>query len=170
LIALLRLAEGRSSIGFSSEDILKAATAIDHIIATSDEWLPQLEKLAIGASTTYFAAPLERLCSAQQSALMLREGPRHAAAASEVGDWSHIDVYLTKTYDYRLIVFAGSDWQAQMLEWTTQRGSTVISIGADCEGAALSLRYPHDDNDWVRLLAETTYAELLAAHMWLKQA
>ena len=50
---------------------------------------------------------------------MLREGPRRPAVGCETGDWSHVDVYLTKTTDYRLLVFAGSPWEEQMAEWTT---------------------------------------------------
>ena len=99
----------------------------------------------------------------------MREGPRVLAVASEVGDWSHIDVYLTKTKDYRLIVFPGSPWNAQMLDWTTQRNSTVIAIGHELESAALSLRYVHDDDAFVHLVCEVTYCEILAAHLWIDQ-
>jgi hypothetical protein len=52
---------------------------------------------------------------------MLREGPRLPAVGCETGDWSHVDVYLTKTTDYRLLVFAGSVWEPQLAEWTTAR-------------------------------------------------
>ena len=38
---------------------------------------------------------------------MIREGPRRQAVACETGDWAHVDVYLTRTLDYRAIVFAG---------------------------------------------------------------
>lgn len=169
LVALLQLVHARSLSSFDSELLHRAADATEHIIATRAEWLPELSRLAIGPATTYVAAPVERLCSAQQSALMLREGPRRAAEACEIGDWSHIDVYLTKTYDYRLILLAGSPWESQLFEWTRQRNATVISIGADASGAALSLRYPHDHDAAVRLLAETTYVELLSAALWQAQ-
>jgi hypothetical protein len=100
---------------------------------------------------------------------MLREGPRILAVASEVGDWSHIDVYLTKTKDYRLIVFPGSVWTEQMLDWTTQRNSTVIAIGHELVSAALNLRYINDDDTYVRLMCEVTYCEILSAHLWMEQ-
>jgi fructoselysine-6-P-deglycase FrlB-like protein len=54
------------------------------------------------------------------------------AVGCETGDWSHVDVYLTKTIDYRLLVFAGSKWEAQLAEWTTERGSSVIGVGGSC--------------------------------------
>ncbi len=60
---------------------------------------------------------------------MLREVPRLGAFASETGDWSHVDVYLTKTQDYRALVFAGSAWDAQALDWMHQRGSRFAAVG-----------------------------------------
>ena len=42
---------------------------------------------------------------------MLREGPRRAAIASETGEWSHVDVYLTKTLDYRMLLLPGSRYE-----------------------------------------------------------
>ena len=98
---------------------------------------------------------------------MLREGPRLPAVGCETGDWSHVDVYLTRTTDYRMLLLGGSRWEAQLLDWTTQRGSTVVAVGAEVAGATSTLRYPHDDVDDVRLLTETLVAELLAAHAWL---
>ena len=38
---------------------------------------------------------------------MVREGPRRAADGCETGDWNHVDVYLTKTLDYRALMFTG---------------------------------------------------------------
>ena len=169
LVALLHLVQSQTRSRVNPELLHRAAEATEHIISTQSEWLSEFSRMAIGPATTYVSAPLERLCSAQQSALMLREGPRLAAAACETGDWSHIDVYLTKTYDYRLILMAGSPWESQLFEWTRQRNATVIAIGADLSDAVLSLRYPYDDDELVRLLVETTYVELLSASLWQAQ-
>jgi hypothetical protein len=100
---------------------------------------------------------------------MLREGPRIPAVGCETGDWSHVDVYLTKTTDYRLLVFAGSDWEPQLAEWTTARGSTLIGVGGNVEGAQYNLRYPGDADDTVRLLTEVLVPELIAARAWQGQ-
>jgi hypothetical protein len=101
---------------------------------------------------------------------MLREGPRLPAAGCETGDWSHVDVYLTKTTDYRMLLLGGSRWEPQLLDWTGQRGTTVVAVGAQVPGATETLRYVHDDVDDVRLLTETLVGELLAAHAWLSGA
>jgi hypothetical protein len=120
-----------------------------------------------GPDGVYRLAPVERLSSAEQSALMLREGPRRAAVACETGDWAHVDVYLTRTLDYRAIVFAGSAWDRQALGWLRDRGSTVVAVGAIVPDAAASVRYRGDDDPEVALHAEALIGELIAATWWL---
>ena len=144
-----------------------AAEASADLLETADGWRPELAELLLGPHGTHVVAPARRISSAYQSALMLREGPRLPAVGCETGDWSHVDVYLTKTTDYRMLLLGGSRWEPQLLDWTGQRGSSVVAVGADVPGAAYTLRYRHDDNDDVRLLTETLVAELVAAHAWL---
>ena len=146
--------------------VRRAAAASEDLLSTRAQWLPELRRLLVGPQGTHVVAPARRLSSAQQSALMLREGPRLPAYACETGDWSHVDVYLTKSTDYRMLLLAGSRWEDELLRWTAERGSTVVAVGADVEGAAHSLRYAGDEDDDVRLLTETLVAELLAADLW----
>ena len=146
--------------------VRRAATASADLLDRRAEWLPEVRRLLVGPHGTHVVAPARRLSSAQQSALMLREGPRLPAYACETGDWSHVDVYLTRTTDYRMLLLAGSRWEDELLRWTGERGSTVVAVGADVEGAALSLRYEGDTDDDVALLSEVLVAELLAADVW----
>ena len=148
------------------DDVRGAVTATQHLLYSESEWLPRMTELLIGPAGTHIAAPADRLSSALQSALMLREGPRRGAIGCETGDWSHIDVYLTKTTDYRLLLYGGSSWEAELLDWTTQRGTTVVSVGQDLTSAAYSLRYPGDTDPTVALLSEVVVAELVAARLW----
>ena len=143
-----------------------AADAIADLLDRRNEWIGPLTSLLLGPDGTAFVAPARRLSSAQQSALMVREGPRLPAIACETGDWSHIDVYLTKTTDYRMLLFSGSAWEAQLLDWCRQRESTVVVVGGEADGAAYTLRYRHDDVDDVRLIAEPVIAEWLAHVVW----
>ena len=140
---------------------------LEELLAASADWLPAVADLLAGPMGAWALAPAERASSAQQSALMLREVPRRAAYASETGDWSHVDVYLTKTQDYRALVFAGSPWDAQALEWMAARGSRFAAIGRDLPGAELTLRFPGDEDDSVAALAEVLVGELVADH-WLR--
>jgi glucosamine 6-phosphate synthetase-like amidotransferase/phosphosugar isomerase protein len=145
----------------------RAAEASAHLLDSTDDWLAEVTSLLVGPHGTHLAAPARRLSSAQQGALMLREGPRRVAVGCEAGDWAHVDVYLTKNTDYRLLVFAGSSWDDGILEWTQPRGTTVVSVGGAFPDATYTLGYPHDDVDDVRLLTEVLVPELIAAHLWL---
>jgi len=129
-----------------------------------------VSELLLGPDGTSVVAPVSRLSNARQSALMFREGPRRPAIACETGDWSHIDVYLTKTTDYRMLLLAGSRWEPQLMDWCTQRGSTVVAAGEDVPGATFTLRYRHDADALVRLLAEITIAEAVAAEAWVDKS
>ena len=149
-----------------ADDADRAADASEHLLTTVDDWLPEVTDLLAGPDGTHLAAPARRFSSAQQGALMLREGPRRLAVGCEAGDWAHVDVYLTKNTDYRLLAFAGSAWDDGILEWTRPRGTTVVAVGGDFPDARATVRYPHDDVDDVRLLTETLVPELVAARLW----
>lgn len=146
--------------------LTRAADASAHLIDTESDWRPMVSELLLGPDGTHLAAPAQRFCSAQQGALMLREGPRRPAVGCETGDWSHVDVYLTKTTDYRLLVFAGSAWEEQMAEWTTLRSTTVVGVGGAVPSAGFEVRYPGEDDDDVRLLTEVLVPEFVAARAW----
>lgn len=165
LLALECHLAGEDTVALS-RSVSRAADASEHLVNSESSWLPTLSELLIGPAGTHLAAPAHRFCSAQQGALMLREGPRLPAVGCETGDWSHVDVYLTKTTDYRLLVFAGSPWESQLAEWTTSRGSLVVGVGGTVPGARYEVRYPGDGDDDVRLLTEVLVPELLAARAW----
>jgi hypothetical protein len=75
-------------------------------------------------------------------------------------------VYLTKTLDYRALVFPGSRYDAAAADWMTQRGSTAVAVGGEFPAATLTVRYPGDDDPLVSLLAEVLVPELVAASWW----
>ena len=143
-----------------------AAGAEEDLLGRLDTWLPMVRELMLGPQGTYAVAPAARFSSAQQSALMLRECPRLPAFACETGDWSHVDVYLTKTTDYRMLLFAGSPWVAPLMGWVTERKSTVVAVGADVAGSRMNIRYRGDQTEEIRLLAEVAVAEQLALLSW----
>ena len=151
------------------ETLRRAAEASSDLLACRGDWLSEVDGLLDCDQGSWFLAPVERLSSAQQAALMVREGPRRRADACETGDWSHVDVYLTKTLDYRALVFSGSRWDAAAAEWLTDRGATVVSVGGSFPDAHLDVRYVHDDDPDVALLTEVLIAEMLAATWWLRE-
>lgn len=129
----------------------RGAAAAAELIEGRGEWLPRVvEQLRSGP--VHVLAPAERLGAAEQSALMLREVPRVPAYACETGDWSHVDVYLTKRAGYRALLLPGSAYEDEVREWQAQRGFTLVT--ADVPGGAD-----------VRPLVETLVCELLAAEL-----
>jgi glucosamine--fructose-6-phosphate aminotransferase (isomerizing) len=169
LLALGAYVSGRP-LGPVASTCRLAADATADLLDRRTDWLPDVADLLAGADGSWVVAPSRRLASAQQSALMVREGPRRPCHAAETGDWSHVDVYLTKTLDYRMLLLPGSAYEPELLRWTAERRSTVVCVGADVAGAAATVRYAHDDQDDVRLLAETTVAELVAHRWWAAQS
>ncbi|MBB2910029.1 fructoselysine-6-P-deglycase FrlB-like protein [Streptosporangium becharense] len=171
LLALGGRLTGRSAAGGFDRDVpallRRTAEATADLLDRREEWLEPVATLLDGPDGVYTIAPAERLSSAEQSALMLREGPRRAADACETGDWAHVDVYLTKTLDYRAVLFPGSRYDEQAMEWIRERASTVLTVGGELPGAKASVRYRHDDDPDVALLTETLVAELVAARWWL---
>jgi glucosamine 6-phosphate synthetase-like amidotransferase/phosphosugar isomerase protein len=170
-LALLLALEGRLTGGPDVPVLLEqAAEASAHLLDTRGDWLAEVSAAALGPHGTQVVAPARRLSSALQSALMLREGPRLPAVGCETADWSHVDVYLTRSTDYRLVLLAGSRWEPELLDWVGRRGSTLVAIGAPVPSAELNLRFPYDDLDDVRLLTETLVVELVAAEAWRRRA
>lgn len=145
----------------------RVAAASRDLLLRRDAWLPATLAALDGPDGVFLLAPAERLSSAEQGALMIREGPRRPAVGCETGDWAHVDVYLAKTLDYRAIVFGGSRWEAHAIEWLQKRGARYVGVGADVPGAALNVRYEGDDDPEVAVHAEVLVPELVAARWWL---
>ena len=144
----------------------RVAEATADLLDGRSDWLPAVAAAVDGPDGVFLLAPTERLSSAEQGALVVREGPRRQAVGCETGDWSHVDVYLTKTLDYRALLFAGSPWDGEALEWMAKRGSTFVSVGAEVPGARAAVRYEGDDDGDVAALTEVLVPELLAATWW----
>jgi fructoselysine-6-P-deglycase FrlB-like protein len=130
----------------------RAAAALTDVLDRRADWLPAAVGL-LGGGPVHVLAPAERLGAAEQSALMLREVPRVPAYACETGDWSHVDVYLTKRPGYRALLLPGSAYEDEVREWQAARGFTVVTPGDPADGD-------------VRPLVETLACELLAAELW----
>jgi fructoselysine-6-P-deglycase FrlB-like protein len=146
-------------VALASEDLLRRRT----------EWLPKVAAALTSPAGLFVLAPVERLSSAEQTALMVREGSRRPAVACETGDWVHVDAHLARALDYRALVFAGSNWDGQALEWLAKRRATVVGVGWDVPGAVASVRFKGDDDPDVALHAESLVGELVAASWWSRR-
>ena len=119
----------------AADDIRMAAAAVAQLIEGRERWLPPLVEVAEAARGVWVCGPAERFGSAQQSALMLREGPRIIADACETGDWLHVDVYLTKPPGYSLLLLGGSRYDAEVAGWRRERDFRLVSVGRELAGA-----------------------------------
>ena len=155
--------------GIDADALRPAAPAQQALLDARGDWLDELLSHLDATRTTYTIAPAARISSALQSALMLREGPRVAADATETGDWSHVDVYLNKYPNYTALLFPGSRYDAEAIDWLTQRASNVITIGRPAAPALTPrqhIPYNNADDDLVASLVDVTVAELAAATWW----
>jgi fructoselysine-6-P-deglycase FrlB-like protein len=141
----------------------RAADATEDLLDRRSAWLPRAVD-TLGDGPVFCIAPEERISSAEQGALMFREGPRMQADACEAGDWLHVDVYLTKPLDYRALLFAGSRFDPDVVRWIDERAGRVVRVGPG------GIRYAGDDDLDVALLTEALVPELLAADVWRRQA
>jgi fructoselysine-6-P-deglycase FrlB-like protein len=166
LLLALEAALTGGDVGAVGRAVRRAAEASEDLLERRDGWLPLVDDLLVDGQAVFTIAPAERLSSAEQGALMLREGPRRIADPCEAGDWLHVDVYLTRSLDYRAVLFAGSRFDRAIMDWARERGSRIVAVGGEVEGADLTVRYRHDDDPTVALLAEVLVVELVAARWW----
>jgi len=168
LVALLALEQKVSGVDLRlTERVKRSAAAIAYLLDRRHGWLPPVMEAVQGTEGLWLLAPAERVSSALQGALMVREGPRRVADGCETGDWNHVDVYLTKSTDYRAVLFAGSRFDSDALHWMGERHSHVAVVGDEPPGVAATVRYPGDNDEIIALLTEVLVAELIAAHWWL---
>ena len=152
-------------LGEMAEQCRRAAELSNDLLSDRS-WLDDVDEVLADAPATFWVAPANRIGSAMQSALMVREGPRRLAVGCETGDWSHVDVYLTASTDYRCVFFTGSQWDAQAAEWLERRGSRVVSVGRDRLGVSGELHIALDAEPLTAVLVETLIGELLAQRWW----
>jgi glutamine---fructose-6-phosphate transaminase (isomerizing) len=150
--------------GIDPARLRTAAGASAGLIETTPGWLGAAAEV-LGRPAIHVLAPAERLGSAEQSALMLREVPRVRTDACETGDWSHVDVYLSKLPGLGLVLLRGSAWEAEVMEWATSRDCPVVTVGGEVSGAALDVPLQGADDPIVRMLAEVRVCELVAAEL-----
>jgi len=167
IVALLALEQQITGVDLRLvERVKRSAAAIAFLLDRRHGWLPPVIEAIEGTEGLWLLAPAERLGSALQGALMVREGPRRVADGCETGDWNHVDVYLTKTVDYRALLFAGSRFDDDALNWMRERRSHVVTVGAEPHDVSATVRYPGDNDPIIALLTEVIVAELIAAHWW----
>jgi glutamine---fructose-6-phosphate transaminase (isomerizing) len=168
LIALFQLLEKLGITPSVKETCLSAQKQIQKLLDSKNQWLESFMNLTTSDNGIWLMSPAERSGSALQGALMFREGPKVKADGCETGDWSHVDVYLTKSLDYKALMFTGSVWDQQAVEWLVNRNSSFGSIGSYSKGNIASINI-EDGDTLFKLLTELLIPELMSANLWSKQ-
>lgn len=151
--------------GASPAALRPAVDALAALHASRAAWLgPAIDRL-VHAETLHVVAPASRLGSAEQAALMLREGPRLPAVAWEAGDWAHVAIY-TVLPGARIVLLSGTPYDGSIARTATERGATVIAVGPPIDGVATVVPLPDGDDPLVRPFVEVSAVELLAAGLW----
>ena len=141
-----------------------AIEGLESLANGRSSWLEPAADLLDRAPAIGVVAPVGRLGTAEQAALMFREAPRLPAVAHETGDWSHTAIY-TALPGHRVVLLAGSPADPAVVRTVRDRGGRVIAIGdaADADGV-VSLMQGHPSSDVVASLA----VDLLAATLWAR--
>ena len=168
LIALFQLLEKLGIAPSVKESCLGAQKQIQKLLDSKNQWIESFMNLTTSDNGIWLMSPAERSGSALQGALMFREGPKVKADDCETGDWSHLDVYLTKSLDYKALMFTGSVWDQQAIEWLVNRNSSFGSIGSYSKGNIASINI-EDGDTLFKLLTELLIPELMSANLWSKQ-
>lgn len=168
LIGLFQLLEQLGIAPSVKQSCEIASKQIQKLLDSKNQWIESFMNLTTSKDGIWLMAPAERSGSALQGALMFREGPRFSSDGCETGDWSHVDVYLTKSLDYKALMFTGSQWDNQAVEWLTNRNSSFGSIGTYAKGNTASINIESGDL-LAQMLSELIVPELMAEKLWQKQ-
>jgi fructoselysine-6-P-deglycase FrlB-like protein len=152
--------------GTAPDRLRRAAASQQALFDARETWLPPLLDLLDGAHTIYAIAPATRISSSLESALMFREAPRIPADGSETGDWTHVDVYMTKHPQYRGLLFPGSSFDGEVMQWATERMSSIVAIGTPVPGTVQHVPFDDAEDPVVAALLDASVAELAAAELW----
>ena len=144
----------------------RVAAASAELLRTRNLWLPRVAEALETSSPVFLIAAADHIATAEQGALMIREGPRRPAVACETADWAHVEVYLTKTLDYRALFFPGSRWDEQALDWLRKRKATIVAVGGRPSGARLAVEFPGSGDPDIARYAAVLVPELIAAQWW----
>lgn len=166
LVLAARLGASTPGVADPAATLRRAANSITDLWERSPHWVPALAQTLHGPAGTALVAPAELLPAAQFGALTLRRGPVLVAHACETGEWSHVDRYLAALQDYRALLFTGSRFDERFAAHLTALRGVFAAVGGDVPGAAMSLRYPGEQDPDVRLLVDPLVSELLALHWW----
>jgi fructoselysine-6-P-deglycase FrlB-like protein len=184
LAALVALAQALGAQLDAERVLADASEAAAQVIRGRDSWLGAGADLLGGGPPIHILADAGALGTAEQAALLFREGPRLDADATDAGDWLHVGIY-SALPGYRAVLLAGTRYDAELIRTIHGRGGHVVAIGpavgvaandaqdrAEAAAAAVDanlvipLPRPALRDPLVRAIAEPLVTSSLAAELW----
>ncbi|MBA3876378.1 MAG: iron dicitrate transport regulator FecR [Anaerolinea sp.] len=164
---LVRVAQSLGAEVDAPRVLALAADAGEAVFAGHTAWLAAAADLLDGGVAVHVLADAAALGTAEQAALLLREGPRLDADATDAGDWLHVGIY-TALPDYRAILLAGTPYDSALVETIHGRGGRVLAIGEPVPDADLAVLLPDGalGDALARALVEPLVTSILAAELW----
>lgn len=151
--------------------ITSAADAAGQVLASRGSWLAAAADHLDSGAPIHVLADAAALGTAEQAALLFREGPRLDADATDSGEWLHAGIY-TALPGYRAVLLAGTPYDDELIATIQRRGGRIISIGQARAGAAeiadigVPLPAVAMADVLVRALVEPIVTTALAAELW----
>lgn len=148
--------------------LVDAARIATEILAGRESWLHEAADLLDDGAAIHLLADASALGTAEQPALLFREGPRLHADATDAGDWLHVEIY-TALPGYRAVLLSGTPYDDELVSVIQGRGGRIIAIGpADTGNADLNIPVAGDGMvvPEIRALVEPLVPALIAAELW----
>lgn len=178
IAALVRLARALGAEVDAERVLAEAAEAAVRVLRGRDTWLAAGADLLDGGAPVHVLADASALGTAEQAALLFREGPRLGADVTDAGDWLHVGIY-TALPGYRAVLLAGTRYDAELLGTISGRGGRVVAIGpavgsappagftpATASSLAIPLPPAAAGDPLVRAFVEPLVTSSLAAELW----
>lgn len=167
--ALCRLAASLGAELDAGAFLDDAAANVESVLASRAAWTVLAAELLATGATIHLLADAAAVGTAEQAALLFREGPRIDADVTDAGDWLHVGLY-TALPGYRAVLLSGTPYDRELIEVIHGRGGKIVTIGAAGPDAAdvtipVSMARP---GGLQAAFPEPVALALIAAELWTR--
>lgn len=167
--ALCRLAASLGADLDAGAVLEDAAATVESVLASRAAWSGLAARLLATGATIHLLADASALGTAEQAALLFREGPRIDADVTDAGDWLHVGLY-TALPGYRAVLLSGTPYDRELVDVIHGRGGKVVAVGAAGPDAAdLRIDVPIGSPGGLQAaFTEPVALSLIAAELWTR--
>ena len=167
--ALCRLAASLRAELDASASLEDAEANVESVLAGRAAWSGSAAELLDTGASIRLLADASALGTAEQAALLFREGPRIDADVTDAGDWLHVGLY-TALPGYRAVLLAGTAYDRELVEVIHGRGGKIVAVGAaGPDTADLRIDIPGGSPGALQAaFAEPVALSLIAAELWTR--